>query len=240
MIDGIITKLRELRLPVMAAALTELYEDKGFSRMSSLEVLDKVISEEYLSQKNHTIEKRLLQAKLTDRQARLEMIDYRPEREINHALIDQLSTNEYISNGRNIIILGATGCGKSYISNALANSACQSGYRVRYTRMTELMSDLMIARAEGTIRKVMKQIEKVDLLIIDDFLLVDTTLTEQKDLMEIFEFRGRGYSTILCSQLSESEWHSKLGGGHLADAILDRIVNNSYRIILKGNSMRKK
>ena len=239
-VNEIVNKLKELKMPGMAEHISQLYSTEEFSKYSTLEIIEQLIEQEQISRKNHTIERRLKQAYLTDSQARLESIDYRAERNINQALIDQLKTNEYILDGRNGLILGATGCGKTFLANALAVNACEATYRVKYFRMIELLSNLSTARIEGNIRKLYKQYGSVDLLIIDDFLLTDTTANEQRDLMEIFEYRGRGRSTILCSQLSPQEWHSKLGASHIADAILDRITNNSYTIELRGDSLRRK
>ena len=239
-IDEIVSKFRELKMPGMADHISQLYSTEEFSKYNTLEIIEQLIEQEQISRKNHTIEKRLKQACLTDSQARLEAIDYRAERNINQALIDQLKTNEYIIDGRNVLILGATGCGKTFLSNALAVNACEETYRVKYFRMTELLSNLSIARIEGNVGRLYKQYGNIPLLVIDDFLLTDTTSNEQKDLMEIFEYRGRGKSTVLCSQLSPEEWHSKLGASHIADAILDRITNNSYTIELRGDSLRRK
>lgn len=239
-IHTILTNLRELKMPGMAEHLELLYSSKDFSRLSTLQVIDELIEQERVSRKNHAIERRMKQALLTEPSARMENIDYRAERNLNQALIDQLKSNDYIHNGRNILILGATGCGKTFLANALAVRACEDTYRVKYFRMIELLSNLSTARIEGNIRKLYRQYGTADLLIIDDFLLTDTTANEQKDLMEIFEYRGRGRSTILCSQLSPEEWHAKLGASHIADAILDRITNNSYTIELKGDSLRRK
>ena len=239
-VNEIVNKLKELKMPGMAEHISQLYSTEEFSKYSTLEIIEQLIEQEQISRKNHTIERRLKQAYLTDSQARLESIDYRAERNINQALIDQLKTNEYILDGRNVLILGATGCGKTFLANALAVNACEATYRVKYFRMIELLSNMSTARIEGNIRKFYIQYGSVDLLIIDDFLLTDTTANEQRDLMEIFEYRGRGRSTILCSQLSPQEWHSKLGASHIADAILDRITNNSYTIELRGDSLRRK
>ena len=239
-VNEIVNKLKELKMPGMAEHISQLYSTEEFSKYSTLEIIEQLIEQEQISRKNHTIERRLKQAYLTDSQARLESIDYRAERNINQALIDQLKTNEYILDGRNVLILGATGCGKTFLANALAVNACEATYRVKYFRMIELLSNMSTARIEGNIRKLYIQYGSVDLLIIHDFLLTDTTANEQRDLMEIFEYRGRGRSTILCSQLSPQEWHSKLGASHIADAILDRITNNSYTIELRGDSLRRK
>ena len=239
-IQRILVKIRELKMPGMAEHLEQLYSSEDFSRLSILEVIDELIEQETISRKNHTIERRLKQALLTDPSARMDNIDYKAERNLNKALIDQLKSNDYIQNGRNILILGATGCGKTFLANSLGVRACEDTYRVKYFRMIELLSNLSLARVEGNIRKLYKQYGTADLLIIDDFLLTDTTANEQKDLMEIFEYRGRGKSTILCSQLSPEEWHGKLGASHITDAILDRITNNSYTIELRGDSLRRK
>jgi DNA replication protein DnaC len=238
-LNVLLDKFKALKLPAMAEELSLLIEKGDYLQMSSLDILEQVADAEIFARKNHAFERRIKQAHLSDSQARLEDIDYKSERKINRAMINQLSDSSYISKGRNVLILGATGTGKSYLSNALAVNACEN-HKVKYVRMTELFIDLKYARIEGDIRKTLRSYEKVDLLIIDDFLLTDTTDKEQKDLMEIFEYRGRGKSTILCSQLSPKEWHRKLGAGHVADAILDRITNNSYTIELHGESMRRR
>ncbi len=239
-IDEITRKFRELKMPAMADHISQLFSTEEFSKYSTLEIIEQLIEQEQISRKNHTIERRIKQAYLTDSHARLEEIDYRAERNINQALIDQLKTNEYILDGRNVLILGATGCGKTFLANALAVNACEDTFRVKYFRMIELLSNLSTARFEGNVGRLYRQYGNVDLLVIDDFLLTDTTANEQRDLMEIFEYRGRGRSTVLCSQLSPEEWHSKLGASHIADAILDRITNNSYTIELRGDSLRRK
>ena len=240
MIKDSIKQLQEMRLPSMAAELEVLSSQKDFSKEDPAEILEKIISAEYYAEKSNTIQRHLKQAHLTDSTARLQNINYDPSRKINRRQVEQLITNDYIGSGHNILILGATGCGKSFFGNALGINACEAGYRVIFTRMVELLNSLSVARAEGNISKLLKKFYRIDLLIIDDFLLTDTTSAEQKDLMEIFEYRGRGKSTILCSQCAPEEWHTKLGSGYVADAILDRVTNNAYSIILEGDSQRKK
>ena len=239
MIDQILQMMREMRLPAMAEELEALSNDTGFSKMSISDIIEQITSAEYTAEKNNTIQRRLKQAKLSDHSARLENIEYSPDRKINHILIDQLATNDYIAAHRNVLIFGATGCGKSFISNALGVNACEAGYHVRFTRLPELLREFMESKMEGRLEKKYRIYQKYDLLIIDDFLLTETTQTEQNELIELFEYRSRDKSTILCSQLAVDEWHSKLGGGIVADAILDRITNNSYSVVLKGESQRK-
>ena len=235
----VISKMKEMRLPIMAAELEVLLQSKDYSKLSANEVVQKIVEAEYQAEKIHTINRYIKQAKFTDSTARLENIDYAPDRKINDSLIKQLSSNQYIQNHRNLIILGATGSGKSFIANGLGIHACQAYYRTQYRRLPELLDELSIARAEGCLTKIINQFQKSELVIIDDFLLVQTTPTEQQNLMEFFEYRSRGKSTILCSQMETSEWHDKLGGSALADAICDRILSNSYEIILQGDSRRK-
>ena len=179
-IDEITSKFRELKMPAMADHISQLFSTEEFSKYSTLEIIEQLIEQEQISRKNHTIERRIKQAYLTDSHARLEEIDYRAERNINQALIDQLKTNEYILDGRNVLILGATGCGKTFLANALAVNACEDTFRVKYFRMIELLSNLSTARFEGNVGRLYRQYGNVDLLVIDDFLLTDTTANEQR------------------------------------------------------------
>jgi len=132
MMDSLIKQLQEMRLPAMAAELEVLSEQKDFSKQKPEEILDKIITAEYYAEKNNTIKRRIKQAHLTDSTARLENINYDPKRKINQRLINQLSSNDYIANNRNVIMLGATGCGKTFLGNALGVNACESGYRVLF------------------------------------------------------------------------------------------------------------
>lgn len=238
--DIMIRRLREMRLPIMAEELDHLLNSAQLGKMTSLDVIRHLIDEEYTTRKNYTMRRFIKKARFSDSRARLSELLPEPEREINLSVIDQLKTNQFIHNRRNVILLGATGSGKSFIANALGINACEAGYTVRYTRMIELLSDLEINRLQGNIRQFIKQIAKLDLLIIDDFLLSSTTQHEQQDLMEVIEKRSRDRSTIFCSQMDIEEWHRRLGSSAIADSILDRIIPKSYKLILKGESMRSR
>ena len=235
---AMIRRLREMRLPVMADELDNLMNSNHLGKMSSLETLKHLIDEEYTSRKNNTVRRFIKKARFSDSHARLSELISNPEREINMSVIEQLKTNQYISNRRNVILLGATGSGKSFIANALGVHACESGFTVKYTRMIELLSDLEISKIQGNYRQFLKQLGKLDVLIIDDFLLSTTTPHEQQDLMEVIEKRSRDRSTIFCSQMDIEEWHRRLGSSAIADSILDRIIPKSHQLILKGESMR--
>lgn len=238
--DTLIRRLREMRLPVMADELDHLLNSNQLEKMNALEIVQHLIDEEYTSRKNNTVRRFMKKARFSDSQARLSELKPDPEREINLSVIEQLKTNQYISNRRNVILLGATGSGKSFIANALGVHACESGYTVKYSRMIELLSDLEISKLQGNYWQLIKQIAKLDLLIIDDFLLSSTTQHEQQDLMEVMEKRSRDRSTVFCSQMDIEEWHRRLGSSAIADSVLDRIIPKSYQLILKGESMRSK
>lgn len=215
----LITQLRDMRLPVMAEQLRLIYLDEQSARLQTLELLEIIVTEEFQARKQNTIRRHLKQANLSDPTAHLNELDYAPDRQLNAQIIEKLSTNQYIHSFRNVIIQGATGTGKSFVANALANHAISAGHTALYQRMTELLATLHLAEIENNMAKVLKKLIKVDVLIIDDFLLTGTSELEQKHLLELFELRNRSKSIILCSQMNTAEWHKKLGGGAIADAI---------------------
>lgn len=153
----------------------------------------------------------------------------------------RLGTCAYVQEHHNVIILGATGSGKTYLANALGMTASRSFMTVKYVRLPDLLGELAIARAEGNYRKVFKQYRQVNLLILDEWLLYQLKDTEARDLLEIAEARYKKGSTIFCSQFEIAGWHQKLGEPTVADAVCDRIVHDSYTIIIGGaDSMRKR
>ena len=159
--------------------------------------------------------------------------------QINRGLIEELSTNEYIQQKLNIILIGASGSGKAWISNAFGVNACMERYRVHYIRLSDLFQEIEEAKIQGHYKKYMKKLSKVDLLILDEFLLTTISECERNDLFEVIQSRTDKKSTIYCSQWAPEGWLGKLGDGPLADAILDRIRNSSYTILLKGRSLRE-
>lgn len=237
-LDQLITQLREMRLPVMADQLRMIYLDEEAAQLQTLDLLEMIVTEEFQNRKQNTIRRHLKQARLSDPTAHLNELDYAPDRQLNAQVIEQLATNQYIHSFRNVIIQGATGTGKSFVANALANHAISSGYTALYQRMTELLASLQLAEIENNMMKVLKKFIKVDVLIIDDFLLTSTSELEQKHLLELFELRNRSKPLILCSQMNTAEWHKKLGGGAVADAILDRAISKSYHVFISGESKR--
>lgn len=234
-------KLKLLRLPAMAEEYKRQMNVEDIDMYTFEQRLSLMIDNEADSQHNNKIIRLIRNGNFSESSASLTQIRYYEDRHLDKKLITELSTNNYISKNRNIIITGAAGSGKSYIANALGVNACQACMNVKYVRLPDLLNELSLARVQQNYRAVIKRYQKCPLLIIDEWLLVPTTDNEQRDLLEIFERRYRTGSTILCSQFSQESWHKKLGGGAIADAILDRIISNSVSIFIDGKvSMRAK
>jgi DNA replication protein DnaC len=180
-------------------------------------------------------------AKLSDSGAHIDGIQYYDDRQLNRETFLNLSDNRYITEPRNIILVGATGSGKSYIACALGNNACQSAIKVKYYRLPDLLTELKLARAQDTYKKTLRQLQNCELLLLDEWLLIPASDQEQQDLLEVLERRYRHQATIFCSQFGTDGWHQRLGGDALADAILDRILSKSKLITIQGDkSMRKR
>ncbi|MCK9453504.1 MAG: IS21-like element helper ATPase IstB [Bacteroidales bacterium] len=173
-------------------------------------------------------------------QASIEELHLDSSRGIDKALITHLATGTYLSKGESVLITGSTGCGKSFLASALGHQACAQGYKVLYFNVQKLMQRTKMARIEGTIFKFFEKTAKSDLIILDDFGLTHLDQQQQLDLMEIIEDRHGNASTIIASQLPVANWFDVIGEETIADAILDRLVHTSYRLELKGESLRKK
>ena len=171
--------------------------------------------------------------------ATIEQMNYNTERGVDKNHIHRLADGEFINKKENVLITGSTGTGKSFLASAIGHQACQLGFKVLYTNTTRLLSQLKMAKADGSAIREMMKIEKQDLLILDDFGIQPFDLQNRTCLMEIIEDRHGKRSTIITSQLPVKQWHDVIGEKTIADAILDRIVHNAQRIELKGESLRK-
>lgn len=237
--QDIYEKLREMRLPVMAEEYKNQCESTESQYMGFDERFERLILNEYDSRVNHTVERYIKSARFYDSTANLQDVNYKPDRELNKEVIEELGTNQYIQQGLNIIIIGASGSGKTWLSNAFGVNACLERYRVRYIRLPDLFQEIEQSRIQGKYQRYMKNLYKIDLLILDEFLLTQPNDSERNDLFEIIQMRTDKKSTIFCSQWAPEGWLGKLGNGPLADAILDRVRNSSYTILLKGRSLRE-
>jgi DNA replication protein DnaC len=234
-----VNKLHEMKLGVMASAFKEQLEDGNFNAISFDERFGLLVDMEWTARKNNRLRKLIKSAGYAMPEACIENIEYHADRGIDKAQITRLSTCQYIAEAHNLIILGATGSGKTYLSNAFGMHASRKFYTVKYVRIPDLMGELAISRGDGTFRKVINKYKQVSLLILDEWLLFPPKETEARDILEIVEARHKKASTIFCSQFEVAGWYHKIGEPTLADAICDRIVHDSYTIIVGGKeSMR--
>lgn len=231
-----INKLIEMRLTAMADAYRNQLKDTSLNGFSFEERLGLLVDIEYTSRKNNRLKRLIRGANFDQSYACIADINYNVGRKLDKTQIDRLSTCDYIVDKHNIIIMGASGAGKSYLVCASGMEACKQFYTVKYIRLPELLTDLAVARGEGIYKKVLNQYRKISLLILDEWMLVSLTETEARDLLEIIHARHKRASTIFCSQFSPAGWHGKIGETTLADAILDRIVHDSYTIEIHSGS----
>ncbi|MCK5491968.1 MAG: IS21-like element helper ATPase IstB [Candidatus Omnitrophica bacterium] len=235
----ILDKLRSLRLYGLLKSYQEQTQSSEYADLSFEERFGLMIDRELTEQENKRLNSRLRRAKLRH-QACMENIDYRSSRGLDKSLMKQLSTGQWIKERLNILITGPCGAGKSFIACALAQRACLEGYSALYMRAPCLFENIAVARGDGRYSRLMNYLAKTNLLVIDDWGLSALTEPQRRDLLEIMEDRHNLQSTIITSQLPVKHWHEIIGNQTLADAILDRLVHNAYKITLCGESMRKK
>ena len=236
-------KLAEMKMSGMAELYQQQEINREYSTMDFNDRFNLLVDHEYDRRKSNKLERLIKQATFNDATAAVEDIEYRPDRKLDKGLILELATGNYIRNHHNIILMGASGNGKTWLSNAFGIQACRQFYNVKYIRLPELLDELAVAKyqADGSFRKLIQKYRKVDLLILDEWLLTDLSEENILHIFEIIESRLKKASTIFCSQFSPEGWHSKLGQAQIADAILDRIVHDSYKILMDGEiSMRER
>lgn len=236
--EPLIDQLHELRLRGMAQALSQLLNTAQHPSLTFEERLGLLIQHERADRQSQRLRQRLRWAKLPQ-QAALEDLDTRSARGLDPKLIASLSTLAFIKDRLNILITGPCGVGKSFIASALCHAACRADVSVRSYRLPRLIDELAKYHAQSNRSAFLKQLAKADLLYIDDFGLAPLSDQSKRDLLEILDDRYDKKSTLITSQLPVEHWHAYLDEPTLADAILDRLVHNSYRLNLKGDSMRK-
>jgi DNA replication protein DnaC len=238
-----LSKLIEMKLSGMAEAYKEQALNKEFQKMSFEDRVSLLVDLEYSRRKSNKLQRLIKTASFLNSNACIEDLEYHEDRRLDKELILKLASGTYILDSHNIILKGPTGSGKSFLATAFGVSACRQFYNVKYIRLPELMDELTLAKlaADGSYRKGIKKYTKVDLLILDEWLLTDLSTDEAAILLEITEARHKVGSTIFCSQIDPNGWHIKLGNETIAEAILDRIIHDSYQILLDGEvSMRER
>src|SRR5881396_129940 len=219
-------KLHALKLQGMIEALEHQEQDEATRGLNFLDRLALLVDQQWNWRQNQALTRRVLAARLRGT-ACVENIDYRAERGLNRSVIRGLAQE-------------SAGVAKSYVASALAQKACRDGYRVYYTRAAALFRDLGMARADGSLRQLLRRLNRIDVLVVDDWVMAPMSEAERRDFWEIAEDRYQTRSMILTSQLPVSRWHEQIGDPTLADGILDRLVHNAHRIEMRGDSMRKK
>jgi len=232
-------KLHALKLTGMAAALADQSATPDITDLSFEERLGLLVDREMTERDNRRMTSRLRRAKLRHT-AILEDLDYRNSRGLDKGLVQSLASCQWVKEHLNVLITGPTGVGKTWLACALAHKACREGYTAQYVRLTRLLRELTIAKGDGQYSKLLTSLAKVDVLILDDWGLMKLSAENRRDLLEVLEDRHGRRSTIATSQLPIEEWHGVIGDATLADAILDRLVHNAYKINLRGESMRKR
>ena len=233
-----IATLNALKLFGMARGFEERLNSPGQAEFSHAEFAGLLVQDEKTYRDNQRLKRLLKNAKLRQ-QAALEDIDYRHPRGLSKQVTLELSDTRWLGAHRNVLITGPTGIGKSYLACALGNFAARTGYTVLYLRAPRLFETLHQARGDGSHLKTLTRMAKVQLLIIDDFLLTPLSDWERRDLLEIVEDRHQSGATVITSQCPVGDWHPNIGDLTLADAICDRLMHNAYRIELRGDSMRR-
>jgi DNA replication protein DnaC len=233
-------KLRGMKLRGMAEALRNQEGDSAVNDLSFEERFGVLVDAEYLKRRNALLQRLVAGAAFKMPSACIEGIEYDMDRHLDKDLLYRLSTCAYVAERRDVIVMGATGVGKTYIGCALGVAACRKFLKTKYIRLPELLVDLSITRGDGTYRKLMAAYKKYALLILDEWLLTPLEPTAALDLLEIIEARNENAATIFITQCAPAGWHSMIGEGRVADAILDRIVHNAYEITVEGDSMRSK
>lgn len=239
LLNPLMEKLLALKLGGMTRALEEQINNSEIEALSFTDRLGLLVDRESVERENRRMKSRLKAARLRETAA-VEDIDYRHPRGLDKALMQGLASCAFIREHLNVFITGPTGAGKTYLSCALGNKACREGYSVSYVRLPRLLESLGIGRGDGRYAKLLDGLARADLLILDYWAIASLTDEQRRDLFEILEDRYGRKSTIAVSQLPVEKWHDAIGHPTLADAILDRLLHNGYKIALKGESMRKK
>ena len=231
-------KLNAMKLFGMAKYLRQWMELPKENALTPTELLGLLVDAEWVYRENRRLELRLQNAKLKQ-SACVEDIDYAHPRGLTKAVMLDLASSRWVQSHQNVIFMGPTGIGKSWLACALGNKACRDGFSVVYRRASRLFDELAQARADGTYPHLLRRLAKAQVLILDDYAIEPLAAAQRRDLLEVIEDRYKTSSTIITSQLATDQWHAAIGDATVADSICDRLVHNAHRIHLRGESIRK-
>lgn len=234
-----LTQLRSLKLSGMADALQQQLTQPSMSAMSFEERMALLVEREVASRDDRRRTRLLSLARLKYPQATIEDVDTRRGRGVERGQITSLALGDWIKTGHTVIINGATGCGKTWLACALGQYACRRGHTVMYMRTPRLAEELRVLHGSGGFGKWLLQLAKTDVLILDDWALAPLDASTRADLLEVIDDRAGTKGTIITSQLPVEHWHSWIGDVTIADAMLDRLLQTTHRIVLKGDSIRR-
>ena len=234
----LLDKLTQLRLPAFRAALEEQIHDPQYADMPFEDRLGLLVDRECTHRDNNRLQRRLKAARLV-LPATIEDLDLSASRGLDRRLVLHLAQGEWIDQHLNILVLGPTGVGKTFLACALAHSACRYNFTVRYQRTSRLLHHVSLAHADGSYPKLLDTFARTQLLVLDDWLRDPLTRSQSQDLLEILDDRYGRSSTIVATQVPVDEWHVRFPDPTISDAILDRLVHNAYRLTLRGESRRK-
>ena len=232
-------KLRSMKLPAMAAEFIRQTESPGMDALGFEERVGMMTDAEWLSRENNRIKKLNKEANLRVSSACFADIDYRPSRKLDRAYIARLSDFSWVRGAKNLIVTGATGTGKTWLACAFGAEACRREIKVSYYRVSRLLNELRISAGDGSLTKLLNKLKKAELLILDDWGVSMLSPADGQFMLEVLEDRCELSSTVITAQAPVSKWHDLFEDPTLADAILDRVVSNAYRIELQGPSLRR-
>ncbi len=232
-------KLAQLKLPGFIDVMNELFTHPKAPTLTIDEAMALMVDKELLIRQQRRLNRLHKIAKLRYPNACVESIDYQQARKLNQQKLKQLALGDWVQQQHNVVLMGPTGVGKTYIACALADKVCRLNYSVRYFRVARLVELLRMAHADGSYHRFLAQLAKTNLLVLDDWGIDKLSRQTRQDLLEILEDRSGLQSTLITTQLPSECWHQYIGDSTIADAICDRLLHQAYVISIEGESMRK-